>query len=88
MERLIVILNKIHGLSENDEGKKIVIIDPRQPQKELLKTAIHEGLHIALPQLSEEEVLDAEGVIAEIPWLLGFRRRKNAAKFGKWKGTI
>lgn len=55
---------------------KTVAIDPRQRQKSMLETAIHEGLHAAFPHLNEHEVRKAEATIAQIPWKLGFRRVK------------
>ena len=75
-----VVTGVIHGLAEIDNGEGLITIDPRQNQRELLDTAIHEGLHIAFPALSEEEVEDAALIISQVPWKLGFRLKPKKPK--------
>ena len=65
-------MGKLMGFAEF-EGSTVTI-DPRQSQKEMLDTAIHEGLHLAFPELSEEDVEKAAQIIAQVPWKLGYRR--------------
>ena len=67
-------LGKLMGFAEYQGS--MVTIDPRQSQKEMLDTAIHEGLHLAFPDMSEEDVEKAALIIAQVPWKLGYRRQK------------
>jgi hypothetical protein len=71
--KVTVRMGKLLGFAEL--GASIVTIDPRQSQKEMLDTAVHEGVHVAFPTLSEEEVERAALIIAQVPWKLGFRRK-------------
>ena len=75
-----VLVGAIHGLAENINGEGYVTVDPRQSQRDMLDTAIHEGLHIAFPTLSEEEVEKATKIIAQVPWALGYRVKKKDSK--------
>ena len=68
-----------------DCSGKVVRIDRRQGQKEMLDTAIHEGLHAAFPHLKEPQIRRAAAIIAQIPWKLGFRLRKKNGAPGKTK---
>jgi hypothetical protein len=71
--KITVTVGKLMGVAQGDGS---IIIDPRQCEKEMLATAIHEGLHVAFPELSEDEVIRAERIIAQVPWQLGFRLKK------------
>jgi hypothetical protein len=63
------------GLAENDPKttKKHIWISRSVKGKNLLDTIIHEGLHCALPCLSEEAVLQFGTELAAILWDLGYR---------------
>jgi hypothetical protein len=52
-----------------------VVIDPRQPESELLDTAVHEALHVACPFMGEAKVAKTATLIAETLWKMGYRRR-------------
>ena len=53
-----------------------ISIDPRQPEHELLDTAVHELLHDACPYL-EEYAVEVYGThIAEALWKMGWRLSK------------
>lgn len=52
----------------------LVEIDPRQNPKEYLDTVIHELLHVALPELSEAQVIQVSRLISSKLWKIGFRR--------------
>ena len=60
------------GQCYHTEG--IIEIDPRQKQREYLSTLGHEVLHCLFPDLSEDEVLEAEVVLARTLWDHGYRR--------------
>lgn len=73
---LKVVERQILGLAESGQKQNEVTIDPRQGDKEMLYTCIHEGLHIAFPELSEDEIIRAERIIGQVPWKMGYRRKK------------
>lgn len=52
-----------------------VVIDPRQPESELLDTAVHEALHVACPFMGEDKVAKTATIIAETLWRMGYRRK-------------
>ena len=52
-----------------------VVIDPRQPESELLDTAVHEALHVACPYMGEDKVSKTATMIAETLWKMGYRRK-------------
>lgn len=53
-----------------------IALDPRQPEEELLDTAVHELLHDACPYL-EEYAVEVYGThIADALWKMGWRLTK------------
>jgi hypothetical protein len=52
----------------------IIEIDPRQNSKEYLDTAIHEMLHLVMPEMKEEDVARSARKMASVLWRLGYRR--------------
>lgn len=62
---------KVSGLAYTEDNK--IVIEERLFGKEYFATAIHESLHMALPELSEKKVVHAEKVIINILWDMGFR---------------
>ena len=73
--KINVVVGVVHGIAENIEGEGFITIDPRQSQKEMLITAIHEGLHLVFPLMEEAEVETASIIISAVPWKLGYRRK-------------
>lgn len=56
-----------------------IALDPRQPEHELLDTAVHELLHDACPYL-EEYAVEVYGThIADALWKMGWRLSKKPA---------
>jgi hypothetical protein len=55
-------------------GEDLIEIDPRQTPREYLDTLAHEAAHLALPELSEAQVLKLGKVIAKVLWAAGYRR--------------
>ena len=53
-----------------------IIIDPRQKPKDEMDTIIHEGLHHAIPSLSEKQVMRAASDLTEILWNMNYRRTR------------
>jgi hypothetical protein len=53
-----------------------IILDPRQPEDELLDTVIHELLHDACPYLEEYAVEVYGNHISEALWRMGWRLTK------------
>jgi hypothetical protein len=56
-----------------------IILDPRQPEDELLDTVIHELLHDACPYLEEYAVEVYGNHISEALWKMGWRLTKKPA---------
>jgi hypothetical protein len=63
------------NFGEADKPTGEVVIDPRQPESELLDTAVHEALHVACPFMAEEKVAKTATIIAETLWSMGYRRK-------------
>ena len=53
-----------------------IALDPRQPESELLDTAVHELLHDACPYLEEYAVEVYGSHIADALWKMGWRLTK------------
>lgn len=53
----------------------IVEIDPRQGQKRLLNTLLHELLHILEPSWSESHVMKVADTLCNYVWMARFRRQ-------------
>lgn len=53
-----------------------VNLDPRQPEDEMIDSAVHEFLHVACPYMAEAKVASTATIIAEALWKLGYRRKK------------
>lgn len=51
-----------------------VTLDPRQPESEMLDSAVHEFLHVACPYMSEDKVAKTATIIADALWKMGYRR--------------
>lgn len=51
-------------------------IDSRLKGREKFETFLHEALHLALPHLSEDEVLKAARFQALVTWSEGYRHRE------------
>ena len=62
---------KIYGLCEWED--KSISIDPRQTEKQLLNTIIHEAVHYALESCDEEVATAIGDVAGELVWREGFR---------------
>ena len=53
---------------------KVVEIDPRQTEDELMDTLIHECIHASYPYLEEYAVHSGSSTVAQILWDMGYRR--------------
>lgn len=53
-----------------------IYIDPRQPESEMLDTAVHELLHDAMPYLDEDAVERYSNHIGRALWRMGWRLTK------------
>lgn len=60
------------GQAWKDDG--LIEIDPRQGSFSYLETAIHEMMHVLLPQLTEKEVTTKARKIAKELWKINYRR--------------
>lgn len=56
-----------------------IYIDPRQPEREMLDTAVHELLHDACPYLEEDAVERYGTHIGEALWRMGWRLKDKPA---------
>ena len=68
---------KVLGLADLDTQE--IIIDPRQPSKELLGTLLHECIHLLAddlerPDWPEERVLEREEKMRDVVWNAGYRK--------------
>ena len=52
-----------------------VTLDPRQPESELLDSAVHEFIHVACPYMAEQNVAATATIIADALWKMGYRRQ-------------
>jgi len=68
---------RVLGLADLDCNT--IIIDPRQPSRELMGTMVHECIHLLAndlgqPDWPEEDVLEWESRITEVLWDAGYRK--------------
>jgi hypothetical protein len=49
-------------------------IDPRQHSKERLDTVLHEGIHLILPDATEEETVAYANLLSDLLWRDHWRR--------------
>ncbi len=61
-------LGQKQALGTYNKGKNLIEIDQRLKGKRFISTLIHEGLHVALESMTEEEVLRIESIVADIVW--------------------
>lgn len=64
-----------YDIAGEQEGK-LIVIDPRQTERQYLGTLVHEVLHHCFPDLEEEQVVKLEYVFAETLWRAKYRRVK------------
>ena len=55
-------------------SENLIEIDPRQKQKTLLNTLIHELLHVIEPEWTESKVRKTASILARYVWEARFRR--------------
>lgn len=63
------------NFGEADKRTGEVTLDPRQPEDELLDSAVHEFLHVACPFMGEAKVASTATIIASALWKMGYRRK-------------
>lgn len=51
-----------------------ITIDPRQKEKEMLDTMVHELLHIIVPKWEEAQIARVSRAVAANLWRQGYRR--------------
>lgn len=61
------------GLADSETGE--IEIDPRQCPRELLCTLVHEWLHLALPKVSERNIIKLEKSLGGLLWRRGYRKK-------------
>jgi hypothetical protein len=64
------------GYAYHDERRIEIKTGLRQDM--LLKVAVHEVIHVELPDLDESAVLRVEKSVADVLWRIGFRKAKDA----------
>ena len=69
---------KAYGLAH--VSARLVELDPNQRGFDLLDSAIHEIMHIQIPDLSEEAVTNNATEMADLLWKLGYRMTDNYRK--------
>lgn len=67
-------LGRERALGQCYHGENVVEIDPRQGERERLDTLIHEVLHLAKPDLIEDEVIRMANILSKQVWKCGYRR--------------
>lgn len=55
-----------------------ITVDPRQSPYELMDTLIHESLHEAQPEITEEGIVRVSRLISKILWKEGYRKQNPA----------
>ncbi len=68
---------RVLGWADLDTNE--IIIDPRQPSRELMGTLVHECIHLLCddlgkPDWPEERVLEWEEKMADVLWAAGYRK--------------
>lgn len=56
--------------------KRTIYVDPRQPPKCHLDTAVHEVIHVEFPNWKEKRVANTATSIAKVLWRMGYRRAR------------
>ena len=51
-----------------------IVVDPRRGQRARLDTLMHEALHIAAPEWSEDRVSEVAGMLCKVAWKDRYRR--------------
>ncbi len=78
MARKVTVIERKLGREGNDGQvyfkARLIEVDPRLPPKRWLSALIHESVHLAFPDASEEAVLKADRTITAILWNAGVRR--------------
>ena len=72
-----LVRERVLGLADLDENT--IIIDPRQPSKELMGTLVHKCIHLLAielgqPDWPEERVLEWEEKMRDVVWNAGYRK--------------
>lgn len=67
-------LGREKALGQYWQGEGLIEIDPRQAPKEILSVIVHELLHVAMENATEDEVLRIEKIMAEALWNAGYRK--------------
>lgn len=57
------------------ERANTILVDPRQGERSLLNTGIHEMVHHLCPEWSESKVTKAANKLSNIVWQMGFRKQ-------------
>jgi len=71
----------LRGLCDIEEGT--IYINPKQSDREMLITVVHEALHYLFPKRTEPQTEHAGIIIGEALWKFGYRsrhRRRSKAK--------
>jgi hypothetical protein len=63
--------------------RNLIEIDERLKGKRLLGTQVHEAIHHAMPELTEEKVLEIEKVITDILWEAKKQKEKCLSQMNK-----
>jgi hypothetical protein len=56
------------------DEKGLIELDPRLPEADRLTILVHEALHVAGPELTEEQVCRLGKAVGPIIWGQGYRR--------------
>lgn len=76
-------LGKEQALGLYNSSSNLIEIDERLKGKKLLGTQIHEALHVAFGDLTEERILEAEKVITDILWIAIKAKEKHLSQMNK-----
>lgn len=56
-------------------GENFIEVDPRLDERRMLRVITHELCHLAFPNASETQVLEAEKIVGQTLWDLGYRKQ-------------
>ncbi len=68
-------------------SKNLIELDERPKGKKLLSHQIHEALHVAFPELTEEKILEAEKTVSDILWTAIKEKEKHEQKTTDIRGV-
>jgi len=77
-ETYSILWQQLYGvcIRPGEQTRGEICINYTVPEKEILKTVIHEGLHAVCPKMKHSEVYRLDKELGKLLWAAGYRRVK------------